>query len=265
MPAPAPARWLREYGLPAGAIVGLVVLWEVVVDAFQVPEYLVAPPSGVAAEFVKEWRYLAFHSWVTLKEILAGFVLAMAFGVPMAMVLVYSSVLERTLYPLLVSSQSVPKIAIAPLLIFWFGIGTFPKVLVAFLISFFPIIIDTVVGLRSVEPEMIHLARSMGAGEMKIFRKIRLPNALPNIFAGLKVAVTLAVVGAIIGEFIQSDQGLGYALHVAAGNLNTRLSFAIILVLGLIGVVLFVLVDVIERVVVPWHVSRRSELAAGTL
>jgi NitT/TauT family transport system permease protein len=140
-----------------------------------------------------------------------------------------------------------------------------PKVLVAFLISFFPIIIDTVVGLRSVEPEMLHLARSMGAAERKIFLKIRFPTALPNIFAGLKVAVTLAVVGAIVGEFIQADQGLGYALLQANAVLNTKLGFAAILVLAALGVVMFLAVDLIEKKLIPWHASQRSELAAGTL
>lgn len=137
--------------------------------------------------------------------------------------------------------------------------------LVAFLLAFFPVVIDTVVGLRSVEPEMLHLARSMGASTPKIFVKIRLPNALPNIFAGLKIAVTLAVVGAIVGEFIQADRGLGYALLQANAMLNTKLSFAAILILAAIGVALFALVDWIERLCIPWHASRRSEMAPGTL
>jgi NitT/TauT family transport system permease protein len=130
--------------------------------------------------------------------------------------------------------------------------------LVAFLISFFPIIIDSVVGLRSVEPEMLHLARSMGARETKIFLKIRFPTALPNIFAGLKVAVTLAVVGAIVGEFIQADQGLGYALLQANAVLNTKLGFAAVIVLAAIGVAMFMVVDALERRLIPWHAFRRT-------
>jgi NitT/TauT family transport system permease protein len=181
------------------------------------------------------------------------------------MAIVYSPLIERAIYPLLVGSQSVPKIAIAPLLIFWAGLGLFPKVLVAFLISFFPIIIDTVVGLRSVEPEMLHLARSMGAGAGRTFLKIRFPSALPNIFAGLKVAVTLSVVGAIVGEFIQADRGLGYALLQANAVMDTRLGFAAIIVLSAVGIAMFVAVDTIERRLIPWHASHRSELAAGTL
>jgi NitT/TauT family transport system permease protein len=255
----------RAWVPPAVTLVVLAVLWEGVVDLFKVPEYLLPPPSGIVGAMGAEWRYLLLHTWVTTQEILLGFALAVVVGVPTAMVIVYSPLLERALYPLLVASQSVPKIAIAPLLIFWAGIGTLPKVLVAFLISFFPIIIDAVVGLRSVEPEMLHLARSMGASELRIFLKIRFPTALPNLFAGLKVAVTLAVVGAIVGEFIQADQGLGYALLQANAVLNTKLGFAAIIVLAGVGIAMFLIVDVIERRLIPWHASRRSALAAGTL
>lgn len=256
---------MKRWAAPVLSMVALVVVWELVVDVFKVPPYLMPAPSGVIAAFGEEWRYLAGHTLITLYEILAGFALAVAVGVPLAMLIVYSPVFERAVYPILVASQSVPKIAIAPLLIFWAGLGMFPKILVAFLIAFFPIVIDTVVGLRSIEPEMLHLARSMGAPGLKVFVKIRLPNALPNIFAGFKVAVTLAVVGAIVGEFIQADRGLGYALLQANAMLNTGLSFAAIVILAAIGVVLFAAVDVLEKLLIPWHASRRSEMATGTL
>jgi len=257
--------WWRRRSAPAVTVIGAIVLWEAVVGGFRLPEYLLPAPSGVLAALAAEWRYLGLHTAVTVYEILWGFLLSILIGVPLAMIIVYSPLLERAFYPLLVASQSVPKIAIGPLLIFWAGLGMFPKILVAFLLAFFPIVIDTVVGLRSVEPEMLHLARSMGAPERRIFLKIRLPNAFPNIFAGLKVAVTLAVVGAIVGEFIQADRGLGYALLQANAMLNTRLSFAAILILAAIGVVLFAIVDVIERFLIPWHASHRTEMAAGTL
>jgi NitT/TauT family transport system permease protein len=147
---------------------------------FRVPEYLLPAPSAIAGALATEWRTLAFHTWITLYEILCGFALSVVVGVPLAMLIVGSPAFERSVYPLLVASQSIPKIAIAPLLIFWAGIGILPKVLVAFAIAFFPIVIDTVAGLRAVEPEMLHLARSMGAGERKIFLKIRFPSALPT-------------------------------------------------------------------------------------
>ena len=255
---------MRARLAPALTLVAVVVAWELLVDGFRVPEYLLPAPSGIAHALALEWRMLAFHTWVTLYEILSGFALSIAVGVPLAMLIVASPPFERSVYPLLVASQSVPKIAIAPLLIFWAGIGIFPKVLVAFAIAFFPIVIDTVAGLRAVEPEMLHLARSMGAGNAKIFRKIRFPSALPHIFAGVKVAVTLAVVGAVVGEFIQADQGLGYVLQQATAVLNTRLGFAAIFILALIGIALFVAVELLEHWLTPWSAARRSELAAAT-
>jgi NitT/TauT family transport system permease protein len=255
----------KQWGPPALTVVATLVVWEAIVVGFAVPEYLLPAPTGILSAFVAEWRYLVLHTGVTVYEILWGFFLSIVVGIPLAMAVVSSPVLERAVYPLLVASQSVPKIAIAPLLIFWAGLGIFPKVLVAFLIAFFPVVIDTVEGLRSVEPEMLHLARSMGAAETRIFLKIRLPHALPNIFAGLKVAVTLAVVGAIVGEFIQADRGLGYALLQANAMLNTKLSFATIVILAAVGTVLFVAVDRIERLLIPWHASQRVETAAGTL
>jgi NitT/TauT family transport system permease protein len=255
---------MRAWAPPLAAVVLTLGAWQALVAALRIPEYLLPAPSGIAAALASEWRYLAVHSLVTLSEILWGFGLAVAAGIPLAMLIVYSPLFERAVYPLLVAAQSVPKVAIAPLLIFWAGLGMFPKVLVAFAIAIFPVVIDTVVGLRSVEPEMLHLARSMGARERKIFLKIRFPSALPNIFAGLKVAVTLAVVGAIVGEFIQADRGLGYALQQATAVLNTTLGFAVILILAVIGIVLFAAVEALERWATPWAPSRRSELAAPT-
>jgi NitT/TauT family transport system permease protein len=253
---------VREWGAPAATLALAVLAWQLVVVGFRLPEYLLPAPTHVAAAIVTEWRYLVVHTVVTLAEILMGFAVAVGVGVPLAMLIVYSPLMERSLYPLLVASQAVPKIAVAPLLIFWAGLGLFPKVLVAFAISFFPIVIDTVVGLRMVEPEMLYLARSMGAGERKIFFKIRFPSALPNIFAGLKVAVTLAVVGAIVGEFIQADRGLGYALQQATSVLNTRLAFATIFILAAVGMALFAAVEALERRLTPWSAARRVETAA---
>lgn len=256
---------MRVWGPPVAAVMLTLIVWQLVVTAFRVPEYLLPAPSGIATALVSEWRYLATHSLVTLYEILWGFGLAVVAGILLAMLIVYSPLFERAVYPLLVAAQSVPKIAIAPLLIFWAGLGIFPKVLVAFAISLFPVVIDTVVGLRSVEPEMLYLARSMGAGERKIFLKIRFPSAVPSIFAGVKVAVTLAVVGAIVGEFIQADRGLGYALQQATAVLNTTLGFAVIFILAIMGIVLFAAVEALERWATPWALSRRSELASRTL
>jgi NitT/TauT family transport system permease protein len=253
---------MKDWTAPALTLALIIDAWQAVVVGLRVPEYLLPAPSGIAAALVAQWRYLSVHTAITIYEILLGFALATVVGVALAMLIVYSPLIERGVYPLLVASQAVPKIAVAPLLIFWAGLGLFPKILVAFAISFFPVVIDTVLGLRAVEPEMLHLAHSMGARERKIFFKIRLPTALPNLFAGLKVAVTLAVVGAIVGEFIQADRGLGYALQQATSVLDTRLAFATIFILALVGMVLFACVEALERRLTPWSVARRAEASA---
>jgi NitT/TauT family transport system permease protein len=161
----------------------------------------------------------------------------------------------------LISSQAIPKVAIAPLLLVWFGFGLIPKVLVAFLIAFFPIVISTAVGLASIEQEKIYLARSMGLSAAATFFKIRLPNALPSIFAGLKISITLAVVGAVVGEFVGGEAGLGYMLMVANGSMDTPLLFAGLIALTIQGVVLYALVEWAEYLVIP----RRSTAAAAAL
>ncbi|MGH7268697.1 MAG: ABC transporter permease, partial [Candidatus Rokuibacteriota bacterium] len=166
-------------------------------------------------------------------------------------------------YPVLVATQVVPKIAIAPILTIWFGFGMPPKVMMCFLISFFPVVIDSIVGLRSVEVGKLHLARSMGASPWQTFVKIRLPSALPSILGGVKIASTFAVVGAVVGEFIGADQGLGRVILIANGNFDTVTVFAAIGYLTFIGVGLFLLVDGVERLVIPWHVSRRAEDVVG--
>jgi NitT/TauT family transport system permease protein len=184
-----------------------------------------------------------------------GFVLSIAVGVPLALATFLWPAFARSVYPLLVSSQAVPKMAVAPLFIVWFGFGLLPKVLIAFLIAFFPIVISTVVGLAAIEPEKIHLARSMGLGAAATFFKIRLPNALPSIFGGLKVAITLAVVGAVVGEFIGGDAGLGYVLMSANGSMDTALLFAGLIGLTVIGVVFYLLIELAERLALPWRSS----------
>jgi NitT/TauT family transport system permease protein len=177
--------------------------------------------------------------------------------------IVYSRPLETAFYPILVAFQIVPKAAVAPIFIVWLGTGLSSKVLIAFAIAFFPVVIDTVVGLRSAQPETIHLVRSMGGNPFQVFWYVRFPNALPAIFGGLKVASTLAVVGAIVGEFVSAEKGLGYLVLVANGELDTRLVFACVFVLTLLGIVFYFVIEIIEKLVVHWHVSARQLEAMG--
>jgi NitT/TauT family transport system permease protein len=251
---------------PVATLGAVAILWEAAVIVFRIPRFLLPAPTDIWDAGMKNWSTLMSNSAVTVGETMAGFGLSIAVGVPLAILIVYSRTLEQILYPLLVASQTVPKIAIAPLFVVWLGFSSLPKVLVAFLIAFFPIVIDTVIGLESADPDTLQLVRSMGASTWDTFRKIRFPSAMPNIFGGLKVAMTLAVVGAIVGEFVGSNSGLGYLLLVATGNIDTPLLFADIVVLTLIGVTLFYIVELFERIMTPWHPRTRAEdLANVTL
>jgi NitT/TauT family transport system permease protein len=241
-----------------GSFAIVFAIWQAVVWLFAMPQYLLPGPGPVFVSLATNSAAILSQTWWTAATILAGFVLAAAFAIPLAMVIVISPLLERLIYPPMVATQSIPKIALAPLFIVWFGFGVVPKVAVAFLIAFFPIVIDTIVGLRSIDPAMLQLARSMGAPPHRIFRKIRLPHALPAIFGGLKVASSLAVVGALTGEFVGSDKGLGYMLVQASGNLNTSLLFATLVVLSALAMAFFYLIEILERIAIPWHASQRQ-------
>jgi NitT/TauT family transport system permease protein len=205
---------------------------------------LVIPaPWDVVVQLVKEWPKLLGESLATTYATLGGFGLSIAFGIPIALLIAYSRTVEGFVYPLLVFSQSVPKVAIAPLFVVWFGFGIIPKIICAFMLGFFPIVVSTVMGFKSVDRDMIDLARSMKASRWQTFMRISLPHAMPSIFAGLKVSVTLAVVGAVVGEFVGSNSGIGYVLQIANGNFDLPLMFAALTVLSAIGVLLFVVVD----------------------
>jgi NitT/TauT family transport system permease protein len=243
---------------PVALIVAAFLLWEYLVRLLAVPGYLLPAPSIILQSFISNWYIIHLNLWPTVTEVLIGYLMSILIGVPLAILIVYSRFAEQAIYPPMVASQAIPKVAVAPLFIVWMGYGIMPKVWIAFLIAFFPIVIDTVVGLRAIQLEMLYLGRSMGAGTLRVFLKLRLPNALPNLFGGLKVAISLAVVGAITGEFVGSEKGLGYLLTSATGNMDTPLVFAILFVVSGVAVVLFVLVEILERIAIPWHASMRS-------
>ncbi|WP_026875606.1 ABC transporter permease [Jiangella gansuensis] len=243
---------------PALLLVLLVLAWWIITVAEVFPAYLVPAPGDVWSTLIEDWGMLAGHTWVTAYETVIGFILAAALGMLAAVLIVYSPTLEKALYPLILFAQVIPKIAIAPILVVWFGFGPTPKVILAVLIAFFPVVVSGVAGLRSTDPELLDLSATMGASRWKTFRKIRFPGALPHLMSGLKVAVTLAVVGAVVGEFVGADEGLGYVLLLASGNLNSALLFADLILMSALGVILFVLVEAAEALLIPWHASRRQ-------
>ena len=255
-----PGNALPAWMMNSLVALALIVLWELLITVFAVPQYLVPSPLTVFWTSVDQWQLLLNHMLVTLVEVAAGFLSAAVLGIAAAVLLSYSEWLRRLLMPVLVLSQTIPKIAIAPLLLIWFGYGMAPKIIITFLICFFPVVISALTGFVSLEKEVQILARSMGASPSHMFAKFRFPSALPFIFSGLKVSITLAVVGAIVGEFVGSDRGLGYLLLVANSNLDTPLLFSSLIVLTIIGMLLFYFVETIERWSIPWHVSQQRDV-----
>ena len=245
--------------LPVGVLVGTLVVWELVWRVFDIPRFVVPLPSGILVEGW-QWRgYLAYHAWVTLYETLRGFALSIAVGTPIAVMLVYSATLKQALYPLLVVTQAIPKVAIAPVLLLLLGAGEVSKIVIAFLVAFFPIVVDTATGLAATPPELLDLSRSYRASAAKTFVKVRFPMALPFFFSGLKVAVTLAVIGAVVGEFVGSDKGLGYVIVSATSYWRSNLAFAAMLLLAAMAVGLFALVKLCERLVCPWTTAAHEQ------
>ena len=270
-PPAAPARTARRLDLggrllrlgealwrPAILLGAVFVVWWIAAEQEWVASYLVPHPVDVWDKIVSDWSSLMHHSYVTLYETVIGFVLASILGLGTAVLIAYSRTMDKALYPIVLFAQVIPKIAIAPLLVVWFGNGLTPKIILAVLIAFFPVVVSGVAGLRSTDPELLELSATMGASRWKTFRKIRFPNALPHLMAGEKVAVTLAVVGAVVGEFVGASEGLGYILLLANGNLDAALLFAALILMSLIGILLFVVVEAAEALLIPWHASRRS-------
>jgi NitT/TauT family transport system permease protein len=253
------AAWLR----PLLFLVFLILLWDVVIRVFNIPPYQVPKPEDVIVTLWNDWPQLLQQAVPTTVATVQGFVLSAIFGVGIAVLIAGSRTIESYVYPLLVFSQSIPKIAIAPLFVVWFGFGMMPKVLSAFLLGFFPVVVSAVQGFKSVEPDMLDLARAMEAKRLQIFRMVAFPHAMPAIFAGLKVSITLAVVGAVVGEFVGSNNGLGFVLQRSIGNFELPTMFAALVVLSLIGVILFWILDLIERLMIPWHASQRQDLVIG--
>jgi len=238
-------RVVGEWLVPAVTLVGALLVWEAATRVFHVPRFVMPAPSAIVVEGW-DWRYRFLgHAWVTLYETLGGFALSIAVGVPLAVLIVYSPVLRSALYPLIVLAQSVPKIAIAPVLLLVLGYGAIPKVVVAFLVAFFPVVVDTATGLAATPPELLDLSRSYRASAFKTFVKVRLPMAMPFMFAGAKVAITLAVIGAVVAEFVGSDKGLGYVILSATSYWKTELAFSSM-------ILLFGAVSLVERLVCPW-------------
>jgi NitT/TauT family transport system permease protein len=247
-----------------GSLVGALLVWEVLVRLLHVPEFILPAPSRVLADLWKNAHIVAPAALYTLQPMVLGFLVAAVLGVAMALLVVYSTTFEAVFYPLLVVLQIIPKIAIAPLFIIWVGFGLPSKILLVFLLSFFPIVVNAIVAFKSIETDVFDLARTYRASRLRIFWQVELPGALPSLFAGFKVAAALSATAAVVAEFVASDNGLGYLLLGYNGNMNTSMTFAVIIVLSVLGLGLYGAVEMIERLCIPWHVSqRRDDLTIG--
>jgi NitT/TauT family transport system permease protein len=244
--------------------IGMLVLWQAAVTLFEIPQYILPGPIEVLAAVGKYWPIsIRTNLGYTLSSIAIGYSLTVVISIPAAVFISYSKAFERTIYPFLVLVQLIPKVAIAPLFIVWFGFGMFPKVLMVFLLSFFALLVDSISGFKSLNPRLEYVARTMTDSEWKPFWKMRFPSALPHIFSGLKISIAFATVGAIVGEFVGSDKGLGYLLLKANGEFNTPYLFAVLFVLSVVGILLYKAIELIEHFAIPWHVSKRKSLTGA--
>ncbi len=230
-----------------------LIMWEGGVRIFQVPGWILPAPSVIGATAMKWAPELLHNSYITMQETLIGFLLALVLSLPLAVMIAFTVTIRRLLYPILLGLQSIPKVALAPLVILWLGIGSAPKIVVVVLVCFFPILVNVVAGLESVPRPMLDLMHSLQASEFAIFRRLRAPFALPHLFTGCKIAITFAVIGAVIGEFVAAQEGLGYMILISTAQSLTPLAFAAIILLTFISVAFFHAVEFLERRFVTWH------------
>lgn len=243
---------LLEYSLPVGVIIGAFILWEIGGLIFKLDEFILPRPSVIFAAFLK-WQHAIWpNAWQTLFTTLIGFGLAIVAGLLLGLIIGYSKLIYSALYPLLIGFNSVPKAALVPVLVIWFGIGTIPAILTAFLISFFPIVVNVATGLATLEPELQDVLRSLGASRVEIFTKVGFPRSLPYFFGSLKVAATLAFVGAVIAELGASNAGIGYLMVNASARFEVPLVFAGLLVVAAMGIALYAIFAVLERRFTAW-------------
>ena len=238
--------------LPWSLPLALMILWEIVCRVFSIQAFILPAPSAIAATTIELHAAIVQHALQTLFTTVVGFAIAVGFGLLLGIALGASKPIYDAMYPMMVGFNSVPKVAIVPILVIWFGIGTVPAIITAFLISFFPIVVNVATGLATIEPELQDVLRSLGASKLQIIWKVGVPRAMPFFFAALKVAITLAFVGSVISETVASNSGVGYLMMAANANLNVPLVFAGLVVLAFLGVALYEVFAFLERRITFW-------------
>jgi NitT/TauT family transport system permease protein len=248
-------RWKAAlaYYLPAALVIlGLLVAWQLAVDLFKVKEYILPSPLSALKALDRPSYQWPANFLVTLYAVLGAFVLSAVLGIALAVAIVWNQLLLRTIMPVLVLFNTLPKIALAPLFVLWLGYGVWPNIVIGTTIAFFPMVVNTAIGLASAEPEIIDLVRTLRASRWQVFAKIRFPSALPYIFAGLKLAATMSVTGAIVGEFVASELGLGSLIITGGVTLETSSIFASLILIALMGLALYGVVVALEQLMAPW-------------
>jgi len=249
--------------LPWLVIAGMVMLWEVVVRVFDIPEFVLPAPSVVAQSISKWWNPIVMNAGQTLKTTLIGFLMANLLGLTLGVIVGSSTLVYHGLYPLLIAFNSIPKVAVVPILVIWFGIGTAPAIVTAFLISFFPITVNVAAGIATVEPELRDVLRALGAHPLKIVRKVGLPRAMPYYFASLKIAVTSSFLGSILAETVAGQSGIGHLMIVASSRFEVPLVFAGLVVTAAMSVTMYTIATLIETRTIGWAMRSQGDLAGG--
>ena len=250
-------QWVSKSWMFLCFFAGFFLFWEYSIDWLDIPRYILPKPTEIIVKSSADIDRLLYYTWVTGAESFVGYVIAILIAVPLGLGIAFSSVLRRTIYPFFVSIEMVPKIAFAPLFISWLGFGFLPKIIIVFLVCFFPIVLNAILAFSSLSEELTRFCSATGASRRKAFLKVRLPAALPQCFVGFKYGAINATVGATIAEFIGSDQGLGFYIQIVTGNMRPDLAFAAIFMLTLLGLFLFGIVTLAERLLIPWHISQR--------
>jgi NitT/TauT family transport system permease protein len=250
-----------EQWAPWVLAVAILVLWQIVCTVFAISDFIFPSPIQIARSLVEHWRAIAGHAWQTLWTTMAGFAIGVAVGLLLGVLVGSSRMIYSALYPLLVAFNSVPKSAFVPILVVWFGIGTVPAILTAFLICFFPIVVNVATGLATLEPELEDVLRALGATRYDVLTKVGLPRSLPFFFASLKVAITLAFVGTVVSETVASNDGIGYLMMAAGSSMRMPLVFAGLFVIGVMAMVMYEFFAVLERRMTGW--AHRGMAAAG--
>lgn len=245
----------RQVWLSLAGIVFAILAWQLVWESHHVPEYMLPAPSEVAHNWIDLWQagVIWHHTKATLTEAFLGFAVALVVGVGLGYPIARSQLMDELLAPYLAASQAMPVIAFAPLLVVWFGIGLLPKVIICALIVFFPILINTIVGFREVDPQLIKAARGLGAHELRVFWHVELPLALRTLLGGIRMATTLAVAGAVVGEFVASDAGLGYLMNLGRTEYRAPIVFSAALTMAFVGIAGYVSVMILEHLLIRWE------------